>query len=112
MINFKERKATKYVVVLITNTNCRTFEDFYRKKRREGELDTGCHYFVDTYGEISKDRKLDCVAGWEYKDNAESIYIVAQSETGKLNSCQQNVLPPLKEMLLAIYPEAIYVERT
>lgn len=112
MIEFKKRKETKRIVVLLTDTKCNSFEEYFRQKRRAGELDTGCHYFIDIYGEITKDRNLDCVAGWEYKDNADSIYIVAQSTTGKLNSCQQSEIAPLKEMLLAVYPEALYVERT
>lgn len=75
-------------------------------------MDAGVHYFIDDDGTIHVARKDDAVAGWEYTDNETSLYILAQSNTNKLNSCQKFVLPGLLESLKKKYKDAKVVERT
>lgn len=110
-IEFRKRKVTEHIIVLIKDTSCLSYESFYKYRRRMGELDAGVHYFLDADGTIHVARNDECVAGWEYADN-NSVYILAQSNNSKLNSSQRYVMPTLLESLQQKYPEADVIERT
>lgn len=110
-VEFRKRKTTEHIIVLIKDTTCVSYATFYKYRRRLGELDAGVHYFVDTDGTIHAARKDECVAGWEYMDN-DSVYILVQSNIGKLNSSQRYSLSPLLETLKEKYPNANVIERT
>lgn len=110
-VEFRKRKTTEHIIVLIKDTSCVSYEAFYKYRRRMGELDAGVHYFVDMGGTVHVARKDECVAGWEYADN-NSVYILMQSNTGKLTSSQRYILPSLLESLKEKYPDADIIERT
>lgn len=110
-MDFKKRVATSQIIILIKDTCCINYTNYYKKCRRMGELDAGVHYFLDTDGAVHVARQDDAVAGWQYKDNTTSLYILAQSNSGKLNSSQRFVLLSLLESLQKKYKEAQVIER-
>lgn len=112
VVDFKKRVATTHIIILIKDTSCINYTNYYKQCRRRGELDAGVHYFLDVDGTIHVARQDDAVAGWEYEDGATSLYILAQSNTKKLNSCQKYVLPGLLENLKKKYKDAKVIERT
>lgn len=111
IVDFRKRTKTEHIIILCKDTACTSYEAFYRHNRRKGELDAGVHYFIDCSGTVTVARKDDCVADYKYKDFENSVYILAQSNTHKLNSCQKLVLAPLVAALQDKYPEAIVAER-
>lgn len=111
VVEFKKRQATENIIILIKDTCCTTYENFYKKCRRLGELDAGVHFFLDANGTIHVARHEDSVAGWQYEDSDNSLYILAQSNNSKLNSCQRYVLPTLIENLKKKYKDAKVIER-
>ena len=110
-INFRKREATEKIVVLIKDTSFVNYKSYYKYCRCQGELDIGVHYFVDTDGTVHKARDHEAVAGWQYDDNTVSIYIMVQSNSKKMNSCQKYVLPLLLANLKKTYKDVEVIER-
>jgi hypothetical protein len=109
-ISFRKREATEKIVVLIKDTTFVDYKSYYKYCRCQGELDIGVHYFVDADGTIHKARDHEAVAGWQYDDNT-SIYIMVQSNSKKMNSCQKHVLPTLLDYLKKTYKDVEVIER-
>lgn len=110
--DFRKRVATDNIVILCMDTSCNTYEQFYKQCRRRGELDIGVHFFLDTFGNLSVGRAVACIADCTYIDNEVSVYIIAQSNTGALNSCQKTALQSLLVDLKLKYKNAKIIERT
>lgn len=108
-IEYKKRKSTDNIVILIKDTCCLTYDAYFTKCRRKGDFDVGVQYFVDGLGVIHDGRLNDEVASWEYPDNSTSLYILAQSNSKKLNSCQKCTLTTLVDNLKKIYGEEVNV---
>ena len=52
IVDFKKRVATTHIIILIKDTSCINYSNFYKQCRRRGELDAGVHYFIDDDGTI------------------------------------------------------------
>lgn len=110
-MTFRPRKETLYIQILCADCGTDSLTSFYRKCRQQGSIDTGCHYFMDTFGNISTDREVTAVAGWGHADSDTSIYIFVQSKTGKPNDSQDFVLNNLLADLKRKYPQALVINR-
>lgn len=111
-LKFRKREITTKIVVIITNTGCAEYDDYYKKCRRRGDFDANVHFFVDSNGTIHNARPDDCVGSWRYDDGETSVHIMAQSEDGKLSGSQRHSLIPLLVYLTHKYPDAEVEERT
>ena len=111
MINFKSRKATDKIIILIKDTAFMDYDSYFKHCRCQGELDIGVHYFMDTNGTVHAARDKDAVAGWQYEDNDTSLFILVQSNNKKMNSCQRCALPLLLDNLKKIYKNVEVIER-
>ncbi|PWM76711.1 MAG: hypothetical protein DBY32_11345 [Phascolarctobacterium sp.] len=110
-LHFRNRKETLYIQVLCADSGTNDLERYYRLCRQQGSIDTGCHYFIDDFGNLSVDRELSAVAGWGNTDSDTSIYIFVQSKTGKPNDSQDFTLNKLLRELQKIYPDALIINR-
>lgn len=111
-LKFRKRETTLKIVVLVKDTGCSEYEEYYKKCRRKGEFDANVHFFIDDNGTIHNAREADAVAGWVYSDNETSVYILAQSNNQQLTSSQRHSLMPLLVYLTHKYPNAEIEERT
>ena len=84
---------------------CKNYYEYFKKLRRRGELDTGCHYFINEYGEVKQERNLEAVAGWHYDEANTSIYILVQAKNKKLTSSQKHMVKELLEEIINKYPD-------
>lgn len=110
-MKFRNRTETLYIQVLYADCGVDNLERFYKKCRQQGSFDTGCHYFLDTFGNLSVDRDIEAVAGWGHTDSSTSIYIFVQSKTGEPNDSQTFTLSKLLEHLQREYPNALIINR-
>ena len=108
-LKFKKRIETNKVVVQAIDAP--SYEVYFNELRRRGELDTGCHYFIDEYGEIKRERAIDVVAGWHYEEGDSSIYILVQCQSKKLSSCQKFAVKELLENIKKKYPKIKVVNK-
>ena len=111
-LKFRKRETTEKIVVLITDTGCTEYEDYYKKCRRKGDFDANVHFFIDAGGTIHNARVDDAVGSWRYNDGETSVYIMVQSTDGKLSGSQRHSLMPLLVHLTKKYPKAEIEERT
>ena len=42
-VEFRKRKTTEHIIVLIKDTTCVSYTTYYKYRRRLGELDAGVH---------------------------------------------------------------------
>lgn len=108
-IEYKKRKTTDSIVILIKDTGCLTYDDLFTKYRRKGDFDIGVQYFVDGNGTVFDERMDEEVADWIYPDCATALYILAQSNSKKLNSCQRHSVDILVDNLKKKFGEDITV---
>lgn len=111
IMQFRSRKETLYIQIVCADCGTNDMTAFYKKCRQQGGIDTGCHYFVDTFGNLSVDREYTAVAGWGQADSDTSIYIFVQSKTGKTNDSQDYTLKKLLADLHSKYPQALIINR-
>lgn len=104
-LKFRKRNSTRYLYIIHRDMEGKTFDEVYRYFVQRGELGTGYHFYVDTFGNISEDRHLEEIAGWNYKDNETSIYILVDCPKGNTNDSQQYVVNQMITKIKADYAD-------
>lgn len=94
---YKKREKTDFIIFEYKDTGCKDFETFYKQQRREGNLDTGYHFYVDKDGCISHDRPIDKVAGYDKQDSERSVYVLFEGK--KRTDCQTQARDKLAKEL-------------
>lgn len=106
---FRKRKETKTLCIVHRDMDGKSFDDVYRYFIQRGELGTGYHYFIDNFGQISEDRKLDEIAGWDYPNNETSIYVLVDCKDGNSNDSQQYAVNKLISQIQDTYEDILVV---
>ena len=93
-MNFKNRIETKYLYVVKKDLKGTKRDTLVRQAIQKGEFDTGYHFILSNTGLLEADRQSTAVAGWDFENNLESLYVLADS-TGNLTDAQRNAIKQL-----------------
>ena len=76
----------------------KSFEETYRDALRDGEFDTGYHFFIDSMGVIHEDRNDESVACCDFENYDKAVYVLLEAHK-RPNDCQEVTLRELREYL-------------
>lgn len=104
-MKFRTRKTTDFLYIHLRNTGGLTVPELRREARRAGKLDIDYHYVVQDNGAVEQGREQYVVAGYEFENSENSIYILVDvSEKQKLSDAQKVSLQELMDSIYATYP--------
>ena len=96
-MEFKKRLSTQFIYVVKKDVDNASAASLFTQARRQGEFDTGYHYILHKDGQIEVDRQPNCVAQYDFENANVSLYILADTNTGKLTDAQRHVLTSIYE---------------
>lgn len=106
-MNYKARKETKTIKVILMDTSGFSVEQLHKEARKVGKLGVDFHYLVHRRGSVETGRKEYMIAGNALDSSQESICIVVNSPTGKLTDCQEVAMEDLCSSISGTYPDVI-----
>lgn len=101
-LEFIKRRSTHYLYIVPSGQPHMSFEETYREAIRNGEFDTGYHFFIDNMGVITEDRNVESIAGNNWENYNCAVYVLIEAES-KPNDCQKMAINELQTYLEGQY---------
>lgn len=106
-MKFRSRKTTDHLCVVKSDTGGLPVPELQAEARRRGDLAIGYHYVVQENGKVEQGREPYAVAGHNFENPENSIYILVDiGDRGRLTDAQQVALTDLLDTLQGEHPQA------
>jgi hypothetical protein len=104
-VKFRARKSTDFLYIHLKNTGGLSVPELRRAARKVGKLDVDYHYVVQENGVVEQGREQYVVAGYEFENSENSIYVLVDTgDDDRLSDAQKVALQDLMDSIYATYP--------